>query len=149
VLSVLPRVTGSDYPFDIFKLFFFHHIWGLTVRSLVRLTGSIDDLSQTTSSIYQFINWIGHTYKCWHNCHKNLISAETYFLSGSSSMQLMSLWRQHYSFFEGKVHVKTKMHRNSVNPLARLFYAYYFGVDTSAGGLSPMVSSAQVNLPQA
>ena len=54
-----------------------------------------------------------------------------------------------YSFFEGKEHVKTKMHRNSVNPLARLFYAYYFGVDTSAGGLSPMVSSAQVNLPQA
>jgi hypothetical protein len=44
-----------------------------------------------------------------------------------------------YSFFEGKEHVKTKMHRNSVNPLARLFYAYYFGVDTSAGRLSSMV----------
>jgi hypothetical protein len=54
-----------------------------------------------------------------------------------------------YSFFKGREHVKTKMHRNSVNPLAWLFYAYYFGVDSSAGGLSPMVSSAQVNLPQA
>jgi len=54
-----------------------------------------------------------------------------------------------YSFFEGEELVKAKMHRNSLNPLARLFYAYYFGVDTSAGGLSPMVSSAHVNYPQA